>query len=44
MASGAYFEHVPEQVLSVKAVNHYRRFTDVGGNSLSCFVGDYWSP
>jgi len=43
MGSGAYFKYMPQQVLSVKAVNHYRGFTNFGGNSLCCFVDDYWS-
>ena len=36
MKSGTYLEHRPQQVLSENAVNHYREFTDLGGNSLGC--------
>lgn len=38
MKSGTYLERRPQQVLSEKAVNHYREFTDLGGNSAGCFV------
>lgn len=38
MKSGTYLEHRPRQGLSEKAVNHYREFTDLEGNS----VGSLW--